>query len=82
MGSIARIVVVAPVRAVSKAPVVGKVAFDQRAHRAVGVVEIPAPHAMNEVEGATGLAGGEVRAQFEGADEWRDVGGTARERRG
>lgn len=52
--------VVAAVLAIGKAAV-GQEALDDGALRAVGVVEVPAPGAAHEVEGALGCACRQVR---------------------
>jgi hypothetical protein len=48
--------------------VVGEVAFDDGATGAVEVVEVPAPGAADQVEGAACLADGEVGLDLEGGE--------------
>ena len=63
------IVVVITVGSAVAEGAVGEVAFDECTSCAGGVVEIPAPGAADEVEGASGLVGGEVAFDFEGLTE-------------
>lgn len=52
---------------------VGQITFDIRAASSVGVVEIPAPGAADEVESARGLVSCEMCFDFVGLDEADDV---------
>ena len=74
VADVASIVIISPVGPVSEAAVC-EVAFQERALRAVLVVDDPAPGCAQEVEGALGLADGEVALELEGGDERGDVVG-------
>lgn len=74
MRSVRIVIVVAVVCAVAESAV-GEIAFDDGALGAVGVVEIPAPGAADEIESARCLAGDEVAFDLETFDVGDDVVG-------
>ena len=74
MRSVGIVIIVSRCSAVSERAI-SEVAFDARTSGSVGVVEIPAPGATDEVECAGCFAGCEVGFDFEALDETDEIVG-------
>ena len=74
---IARIIAVPTFGAISKGAI-GTIPLYEGGLGAIGVIEVPAPCSLEKVQRAHRATNGEVRLEFEGRDERRDITGQFR----